>query len=108
MFRVAFNRTTFWFSLIASMSLLASAATAQDQSKSSQPKGEVQSQQDQNAKDQKATDKSNKDSAAQAQPADAVDPLKRPVTEKERKKNAKALKQELRKPYKKWLDEDVA
>jgi len=108
MFRVAFNRTTFWFSLIASMSLLASAATAQDQSKSSQPKGEVQSQQDQNAKDQKATDKSNKDSAAQAQPADAVDPLKRPVTEKERKKNAKALKQELSKPYKKWLDEDVA
>ncbi|HTZ84393.1 MAG TPA: GWxTD domain-containing protein [Candidatus Acidoferrales bacterium] len=37
----------------------------------------------------------------------AVDPLKRPPDEKLRKKNAKALKQELSKPYKKWLDEDV-
>ncbi|HKT88737.1 MAG TPA: GWxTD domain-containing protein [Candidatus Sulfotelmatobacter sp.] len=37
----------------------------------------------------------------------AVDPLKRPPDEKQRKKNAKALKQELSKPYKKWLDEDV-
>ena len=45
--------------------------------------------------------------AAQAQPADAVDPLKRPANEKQRKKNQKALKQELSKPYKKWLDEDV-
>jgi len=121
MFRVASNRTIFWFSLIAAISLLASAATAQDssqpaQSQASQPKDEIQAQQDQkaqdqsgqaqNGKDQKASDKAAKD-AAQA-PADAVDPLKRPVTEKERKKNAKALKQELSKPYKKWLDEDVA
>ena len=43
----------------------------------------------------------------QAQPTDAVDPLKRPTNEKQRKKNQKALKQELSKPYKKWLDEDV-
>jgi GWxTD domain-containing protein len=112
MFRVASNRTIFWFSLIASMSLLASAATAQGQSQQAQsqpvsPKDEIQAQQDQSAKDQKASDQNSKDSAAQAQPADAVDPLKRPVNEKERKKNAKALKQELSKPYKKWLDEDV-
>src|SRR5215813_4293291 len=107
MFRVASNRTIFWFSLIASMSVLACAATAQEQSKPSQPKDEIQAQQDQSGKDQRVSDKNSKD-AAQAQPADAVDPLKRPVTEKERKKNAKALKQELSKPYKKWLDEDVA
>ena len=37
----------------------------------------------------------------------AVDPLKRPLTEKQKKENAKALKQELSKTYKKWLDEDV-
>ncbi len=35
------------------------------------------------------------------------DPLKRPLTEKQRKQNAKSLKQELSKTYKKWLDEDV-
>ncbi len=36
-----------------------------------------------------------------------TDPLKRPLTEKQKKENAKALKQELSKTYKKWLDEDV-
>jgi len=36
-----------------------------------------------------------------------VDPLKRPLSEKQKKENAKALKQELSKTYKKWLDEDV-
>ncbi len=35
------------------------------------------------------------------------DPLKRPMTDKQKKANAKALKQELGKTYKKWLDEDV-
>jgi GWxTD domain-containing protein len=35
------------------------------------------------------------------------DPLRRPLTEKQKKDNAKALKQELSKTYKKWLDEDV-
>lgn len=35
------------------------------------------------------------------------DPLKRPLTEKQRKANEKALKQELSKEYKRWLDEDV-
>ena len=37
-----------------------------------------------------------------------VDPLKRPIPETQRKANAKALKQELSKTYKKWLSEDVA
>jgi GWxTD domain-containing protein len=43
-----------------------------------------------------------------AAPADAQgDPLKRPLTEKQKKANAKALKQELGSTYKKWLNEDV-
>ena len=35
------------------------------------------------------------------------DPLKRSITEKQKKQNAKSLKQELSKTYKKWMDEDV-
>jgi GWxTD domain-containing protein len=43
-----------------------------------------------------------------AQPQDkSVDPLKRPVSEQQRKAQAKALHKELSKTYKKWLDEDV-
>ena len=38
---------------------------------------------------------------------DQEDPLKRPITERQRRKNEKALHQELSKTYKKWLDEDV-
>jgi GWxTD domain-containing protein len=81
--------------------------------------GSVAAAQDQ--PEQKSADKPAADAAsvapaqpdAQAQPAtaqaqtDAVDPLKRPTSEKQRKKNQRALKQELSKPYKKWLDEDV-
>ena len=40
-------------------------------------------------------------------PGQDVDPLKRPINDKQKKDNAKALKQELSKTYKKWLDEDV-
>ncbi|HXZ41688.1 MAG TPA: GWxTD domain-containing protein [Terriglobales bacterium] len=58
-------------------------ATAQQDAKSA-PSGDTQNQQDQQ-----------------------VDPLKRPVSEKQKKENAKSLKQELSKTYKKWLDEDV-
>jgi len=43
----------------------------------------------------------------QGQPADEVDPLKRPPNEKQKKKNERALKQELSRSYKKWLEEDV-
>jgi GWxTD domain-containing protein len=35
------------------------------------------------------------------------DPLKKPLTGKQREKQKKALKVELSRPYKKWLDEDV-
>ena len=100
MVRLSFQRIL-QVALITVLGFLASAAVAQDQSKDQpkdQPKDELQAT-------QQSTDKA---SPAQAQPADAVDPLKRPADEKQRKKNARALKQELSKPYKKWLDEDVA
>src|SRR5262245_6850240 len=35
------------------------------------------------------------------------DPLKRPISEKRRKENAKSLKRELSREHRKWLDEDV-
>ena len=56
------------------------------------------------------------DTKSQSKPAvsadqgaqDGGDPLKRPPSDKQKKDNAKALKQELGKSYKKWLSEDVA
>jgi GWxTD domain-containing protein len=45
--------------------------------------------------------------AAQEKTAPDADPLKRPLTEKQKKQNSKSLKIELSKTYKKWLDEDV-
>jgi GWxTD domain-containing protein len=58
---------------------------------------------------QDANADTNKGTAAtpQGQGNQQVDPLKRPIGEKQKKENAKALKQELGKTYKKWLDEDV-
>jgi GWxTD domain-containing protein len=94
MFRVASFQTFSRVLIICSLAILASSAVAQDQSKD-QPKDQPQ-----NNTEQKAAEKSG--------PQDAVDPLKRPTDEKQRKKNAKALKVELSKPYKKWLDEDVS
>jgi GWxTD domain-containing protein len=45
---------------------------------------------------------------AQAQKApDADSPLNRPIADKERFKQQKELRQELKGPYKKWVDEDV-
>ena len=95
MFRVVSNHTLYRIVLFLALGLLAGVAVAQDQ-----PKDEPQ--------DPKATDKSDTEKPAAKQAPDAVDPLKRPADEKTRKKNARALKQELSKPYKKWLDEDVA
>ena len=96
MFRLSFHRTL-QVALIAVLGFMASVAVAQDPPKD-QPKDEPQASQQ----------PADKAATAQAQPADAVDPLKRPTDEKQRKRNARALKQELSKPYKKWLDEDVA
>jgi GWxTD domain-containing protein len=97
MFRVVSHLTVYRIVLCATLIFMAGGAFAQNQ-----PKDEPQ--------DPKATGQSSADqpAARQTQPPDAVDPLKRPADEKQRKKNARALKQELSKPYKKWLDEDVA
>jgi GWxTD domain-containing protein len=46
-------------------------------------------------------DQTGKDQAGQ------VDPLKRPLSDKEKKANEKRFKQEVSGSYKKWLDEDV-
>jgi GWxTD domain-containing protein len=56
------------------------------------------------AQDKDAQAPDSKGSTAQG---NQTDPLKRPVPEKQRKANAKALKIELSKTYRKWLDEDV-
>jgi len=45
--------------------------------------------------------------APAASNGDQSDPLKRPLSEKQKKANAKALKQELGHTYKHWLNEDV-
>jgi len=56
-----------------------------------------------------AQDKAAKgsDDKGSTTPGSQVDPLKRPVSDKQRKANAKALRTELGKAHRKWLDEDV-
>jgi GWxTD domain-containing protein len=104
MFRLCFQRTL-QLALVLILGFMASVAVAQDQPKD-QPKDQAKDQpKDELQPSQQSADKA---ATAQAQPADAVDPLKRPQNEKQRKKNAQALKHELTKTYKKWLDEDVA
>jgi len=62
---------------------------------------------------QSAAPKSSDTPAAAGQSGQAptggeqADPLKRPVPEKQKKANSKAMKQELSSTYKKWLNEDV-
>ena len=83
--------------LFVSAGLLVSGAVAQDQT---EPKP---ADKPANA----AASTGSAQPAAAQTPPDAADPLKRPANEKQRKKNERALKQELSRPYKKWLDEDV-
>ena len=49
----------------------------------------------------------NKASNGQSSPSRETNPLKRPLTETQKKTNAKAFQKEISKTYKKWLDEDV-
>jgi len=58
----------------------------------------------QTGKQQKADDSS----AASAPAKEQADPLKRAVTDKQQKKNSKALRIELNKTEKEWLEKDVA
>jgi GWxTD domain-containing protein len=81
----------------------ASASTATESSSSSKPTTPVV------PPDKSAQPGASSDSSSAAAPADTQggDPLKRPLSEKQKKANAKALKQELGSTYKKWLNEDV-
>ncbi len=54
-----------------------------------------------------AADASAESASSQEKATPEADPLKRPLTEKQKKQNSKSLKIELSKTYKKWLDEDV-
>jgi len=56
---------------------------------------------------EKDKDKDQKETGDQASQSGQTDPLKRPLTEKQKKEAAKSLHRELGKTYKKWLDEDV-
>ncbi|MBZ5653789.1 MAG: GWxTD domain-containing protein [Acidobacteriia bacterium] len=55
-----------------------------------------------------AQDQDKKDSSEQGSAEGTkADPMKRSLTEKQKKANAKSLRQELSKTFRKWLDEDV-
>jgi len=55
-----------------------------------------------------AQEKEKTDADAQASPDGQTDPLKRPVSQKQKKQNSKSLRQELSHRDKVWLDQDVA
>jgi len=63
------------------------------------------------SKSESADNGSDKDDAKNAatasKAATETDPLKRPISDKQKKQNSKAMKVELSKTYRKWLDEDV-
>jgi GWxTD domain-containing protein len=114
MFRVDSYHAALRFSLlslIVTFGLSLCGAIAQDKPEAKTDPKPADKASDQSPSDQSPNNQSRKDAAPAAQttqaPADAVDPLKRPANEKTRKKNERALRQELSKPYKKWLDEDV-
>jgi len=103
MFRVGSSQSILRI-LFVSAGLTVAGAVAQDQP-DQKPADKPASDAASSQQAQPATAQSD---AAQAKPApDAADPLKRPTNEKQKKKNERALKQELSRPYKKWLEEDV-
>jgi len=101
MVRVVSNQAVLRILFVSAGLLVAGAAAQQaDQKPADKPMNDAAAAQPQPAAAQTE--------AAPAKPApDAVDPLKRPTNEKQKKKNERALKQELSRPYKKWLEEDV-
>lgn len=92
MSREGFSRIFAFAFLITAFFLLGASALAQSDTDSSDDQG---------------SSLYNKDATRPKKQTQEVDPLKRPLTEKQKKANAKSLKQELGKTYKKWLDEDV-
>ena len=110
MFRVTSFRSAYQIFLI-SAGLMVSGALAQDQpaagSQSNQAAAQDQATQASQA-DQKPADKAKASDKDKAQPAqDAVDPLSRPISAKQKKQQRKDYAKEIKGPYKKWLDEDV-
>jgi GWxTD domain-containing protein len=104
----AVGRALFLLVFLSSL-LVAQAALAQD--KATPPADDVKAAPATAAdkaatQDDKAATPDDK-AAGQAAPASQADPLKRPLDERKRKANQKALRRELAKTYKKWLDEDV-
>src|SRR5579864_9617853 len=91
-------RRTVLATILAGSLFLVGAAAAQDSKTDSDNKSPANSSL--NSQDRKGQNGAND---AQKQ----EDPLKRPISAKQRKRNEKALHQELSKTYKKWLDEDV-
>jgi len=101
MFRVASYQASLRV-LLVGLGLVASGAFAQDPP--------AQSNQDQKATDKATQDQASSDKASPAQaqaPADAVDPLSRPIDAKKKKQQMKDYSKEIKGPYKKWLEEDV-
>ena len=100
MFRVGSSQAVLRLLLLSSLGLVVPVVVAQSQD---QPQAQAQS-------DSKAVEKPAQDAApaaAQTQPQDAVDPLKRPTDEKQ-KKRTPSPEAGAQQAYKKWLDEDVA
>ncbi len=93
MSRVALRNAFPSFCLIASILLLGLAAVAQNNDDKSDSGQSLYQKDDQNSK---------------SAPKEEVDPLKRPLTAKQKKENAKKLHEELGRTYKKWLNEDVS
>ncbi len=93
MFRVEFRSRFFALFLVLSFLGLATAVIAQD-SKAAPAGGAAPAAS--SAQETQGQDQSQ-----------GADPLKRPLTEKQKKANERSLRQELSKTYKKWLDEDV-
>jgi GWxTD domain-containing protein len=61
----------------------------------------------QDKSDDKGIAAQGNDAKSSTSTADESDPLKRPLNEKQKKANAKSLKQELSATYKTWLNQDV-
>jgi len=78
-----------------------------DPEHNAQDPAQIKAKEAQAAADKAADQKSAPPAQGNAQQGSQVDPLKRAIPEKQRKANAKALKIELSKTYRKWLDEDV-
>ena len=78
-----------------------------DPEHNAQDPAQIKAKEAQAAADKAADQKSAPPVQGNAQQGSQVDPLKRAIPEKQRKANAKALKIELSKTYRKWLDEDV-